>query len=80
MSTGMNRGSNDLRDWLDDKPPLLPKGEHGVDAGIDADQDRASSKPWTWRESKSGTNVLKNARLSSNFNHRQSVMAAKAAS
>ncbi|WP_437674117.1 hypothetical protein [Sorangium sp. So ce131] len=31
---GMNRGSNDLRDWLDNEGPL-PKGEHGVDSWID---------------------------------------------
>jgi hypothetical protein len=31
---GMNRGSNDLREWLDNAPELLPKGEHGVDKWI----------------------------------------------
>jgi hypothetical protein len=31
---GMNRGSDDLREWLDNHPELLPKGEHGVDSWI----------------------------------------------
>ena len=31
---GMNRGSNNLRDWLDNAPELLPKGAHGVDSWI----------------------------------------------
>ena len=30
----MNRGSDDLREWLDNAPDLLPKGEHGVDKWI----------------------------------------------
>jgi hypothetical protein len=28
---GMNRGNNDLRDWLDNSPERLPKGTHGYD-------------------------------------------------
>ncbi|KYF98032.1 hypothetical protein BE20_36535, partial [Sorangium cellulosum] len=32
---GMNRGNNDLRDWLDAGGERLPKGEHGVDGWID---------------------------------------------
>ncbi|WP_437826310.1 hypothetical protein [Sorangium sp. So ce1153] len=32
---GMNRGDNDLRDWLDEGGARLPKGEHGVDGWID---------------------------------------------
>lgn len=28
---GMNRGDNDLRDWLDGGRRNLPSGEHGVD-------------------------------------------------
>ncbi|WP_437878824.1 RICIN domain-containing protein [Sorangium sp. So ce513] len=32
---GMNRGTNDLRDWLDAGGSRLPKGEHGVDGWID---------------------------------------------
>ncbi|KYF77398.1 hypothetical protein BE17_47280 [Sorangium cellulosum] len=31
---GMNRGNNDLRDWLDAGGERLPKGEHGVDGWI----------------------------------------------
>lgn len=31
---GMNRGSNDLRDWLDEAPEQLPRGERGVDPWI----------------------------------------------
>ena len=31
---GMNRGSNNLRDWLDNSPELLPHGARGVDAWI----------------------------------------------
>jgi hypothetical protein len=31
---GMNRGSDDLREWLDNTPDLLPTGEHGVDGWI----------------------------------------------
>jgi hypothetical protein len=30
----MNRGNNDLRDWLDAGGSRLPKGEHGVDGWI----------------------------------------------
>jgi hypothetical protein len=33
-SDGMNRGSSDLREWLDNAPELLPKGERGVDKWI----------------------------------------------
>lgn len=29
---GMNRGNNDLRDWLDENSPLMPSGEFGADA------------------------------------------------
>ncbi|MGK3992844.1 hypothetical protein [Sorangium sp. So ce1024] len=32
---GMNRGDNDLRDWLDGDRRNLPSGEHGVDRWID---------------------------------------------
>ncbi|WP_437520551.1 hypothetical protein WME79_27130 [Sorangium sp. So ce726] len=32
---GMNRGDNDLRDWLDEGGARLPKGQHGVDGWID---------------------------------------------
>lgn len=31
---GMNRGNNDLRDWLDESPSRLPGGEHGADKWI----------------------------------------------
>jgi len=31
---GMNRGNNDLRDWLDENPDALPKGKYGVDGWI----------------------------------------------
>lgn len=31
---GMNRGNNNLRDWLDENPALLPGGDHGVDGWI----------------------------------------------
>jgi hypothetical protein len=31
---GMNRGNNDLRDWLDESPARLPKGPHGADKWI----------------------------------------------
>jgi cytochrome c553 len=34
---GMNRGTNDLRDWLDEGGASLPKGAHGVDAWINDD-------------------------------------------
>ncbi len=33
-SDGMNRGSDDLREGLDNSPDSLPKGEHGVDSWI----------------------------------------------
>jgi hypothetical protein len=32
---GMNRSSNDLRDWLDENPGRLPEGQFGVDGWID---------------------------------------------
>jgi hypothetical protein len=32
---GMNRASDDLRDWLDENPARLPRGPYGVDAWID---------------------------------------------
>lgn len=32
---GMNRGNNDLRDWLDFDRDELPKGQYGVDGWID---------------------------------------------
>lgn len=32
---GMNRSTNDLRDWLDENPSRLPSGEYGVDPWID---------------------------------------------
>jgi hypothetical protein len=35
---GMNRSSNDLRDWLDESPARLPDGQYGVDAWIE-DED-----------------------------------------
>jgi hypothetical protein len=38
---GMNRGSNDLRDWLDNEPSKLPTGEHGVDPWINDEQIKA---------------------------------------
>jgi hypothetical protein len=38
---GMNRGSNDLRDWLDNNPEMLPKGAHGVDSWIDKEDVKA---------------------------------------
>lgn len=31
---GMNRGNNDLRDWLDFSPNKLPTGAHGVDSWV----------------------------------------------
>jgi len=31
---GMNRTSNDIRDWLDNNPSRLPKGPYGVDSWI----------------------------------------------
>lgn len=31
---GMNRINNDLRDWLDESPSRLPKGQYGVDGWI----------------------------------------------
>lgn len=31
---GMNRGNNDIRDWLDESPGRLPTGDHGVDGWI----------------------------------------------
>ncbi len=31
---GMNRINNDLRDWLDESPARLPKGQYGVDSWI----------------------------------------------
>jgi hypothetical protein len=31
---GMNRVNNDLRDWLDENPARLPKGQYGVDGWI----------------------------------------------
>lgn len=31
---GMNRGNNDLRDWLDENPARLPGGQHGSDKWI----------------------------------------------
>jgi hypothetical protein len=31
---GMNRLNNDLRDWLDESPSRLPKGQYGVDGWI----------------------------------------------
>lgn len=31
---GMNRGNNDLRDWLDENPDRLPKGPYGADRWI----------------------------------------------
>lgn len=31
---GMNRGNNDIRDWLDENPSRLPSGDHGVDQWI----------------------------------------------
>lgn len=31
---GMNRGNNDLRDWLEDSPGRLPSGQYGVDGWI----------------------------------------------
>lgn len=35
---GMNRSSNDLRDWLDESPARLPDGQYGVDSWLeDAD-------------------------------------------
>lgn len=37
---GMNRGRNDLRDWLDHDGPL-PTGPHGVDAWIDDEAVKA---------------------------------------
>jgi len=38
---GMNRGSDDLRDWLDNNPEILPKGEHGVDSWINKEDVKA---------------------------------------
>ncbi len=34
---GMNRGDNNLRDWLDEGGASLPKGAHGVDGWINND-------------------------------------------
>lgn len=31
---GMNRGNNDIRDWMDETPARLPAGPHGVDKWI----------------------------------------------
>ncbi|MEY4590093.1 MAG: hypothetical protein RL497_2169 [Pseudomonadota bacterium] len=33
-SDGMNRGNNDLRDYMDENPEALPKGKYGVDGWI----------------------------------------------
>ncbi|AUX34142.1 uncharacterized protein SOCE836_063100 [Sorangium cellulosum] len=41
---GMNRGDNDLRDWLDEGGARLPKGERGVDGWIDDEQVVAQVK------------------------------------
>ncbi|WP_437573424.1 hypothetical protein [Sorangium sp. So ce887] len=41
---GMNRGDNDLRDWLDEGGARLPKGQHGVDGWIDDEQTVAQVK------------------------------------
>jgi hypothetical protein len=35
---GLNRVNNDLRDWLDESSPNLPKGPYGVDAWINDTQ------------------------------------------
>ena len=32
---GMNRSSDDLRDWLDENPARLPQGQYGVDSWIE---------------------------------------------
>lgn len=40
-SDGMNRGSDDLREGLDNQPDSLPKGEHGVDSWIDDESVKA---------------------------------------
>ncbi|WP_165373350.1 hypothetical protein [Sorangium cellulosum] len=41
---GMNRGDNDLRDWLDAGDARLPKGKHGVDGWVDDPETVAQVK------------------------------------
>jgi hypothetical protein len=41
---GMNRGTNDLRDWLDEGGAMLPKGAHGVDSWINNDAIKTQIK------------------------------------
>jgi hypothetical protein len=41
---GMNRGDNNLRDWLDEGGANLPKGAHGVDAWINDDSVKTQIK------------------------------------
>jgi hypothetical protein len=45
-SDGMNRGSSNLRDWLEENPGQLPTGAHGVDGWINDDTVKAQVRQY----------------------------------